>query len=86
MRLSSRRDRLGPNLPLFPVNGKTIITSKEALDLTAIPSRLLIIGGGVEGCEFAALVWWIGGTSRCGRTDADDSSDRRRRRDTPHDP
>ena len=49
-----------PNLPLFPVNGKTIITSKEALDLAEIPSRLLIIGGGVEGCEFAALYSGLG--------------------------
>ena len=49
-----------PNLPVFPVNGKTIITSKEALDLENIPSRLLIIGGGVEGCEFAALYGGLG--------------------------
>src|SRR5581483_10564410 len=26
-----------PNLPLFPVDGRRIITSKEALDLAAIP-------------------------------------------------
>ncbi len=49
-----------PNLPLFPVDGRDIITSKEALDMTAIPARLLIIGGGVEGCEFAALYSGLG--------------------------
>ncbi len=49
-----------PNLPLFPVDGRHIITSKEALDMTAIPARLLIIGGGVEGCEFAALYSGLG--------------------------
>ena len=49
-----------PNLPLFPVNGQTIMTSKEALDVADIPSRLLIIGGGVEGCEFAALYSGLG--------------------------
>jgi dihydrolipoamide dehydrogenase len=49
-----------PNLPLFPIDGKQIITSKEALDLTIIPASLLIIGGGVEGCEFASLYSGLG--------------------------
>ena len=49
-----------PNLPLFPIDGRQIITSKEALDLTEIPASLLIIGAGVEGCEFASLYGGIG--------------------------
>jgi dihydrolipoamide dehydrogenase len=49
-----------PNLPLFPVDGKQIITSKEALDLGSIPQSLLIVGGGVEGCEFASLYSGLG--------------------------
>ncbi|MGH7204764.1 MAG: dihydrolipoyl dehydrogenase [Nitrospiraceae bacterium] len=49
-----------PNLPLFPIDGGQIITSKEALDLTEIPASLLIIGAGVEGCEFASLYSGIG--------------------------
>lgn len=49
-----------PSLPLFPVDGKQIITSKEALDLGSVPKRLLIIGGGVEGCEFASLYSGLG--------------------------
>jgi dihydrolipoamide dehydrogenase len=49
-----------PNLPLFPIDGERIVTSKEALDLTSIPSSLLIIGGGVEGCEFASLYSGLG--------------------------
>jgi len=49
-----------PNLPLFPIDGRQIITSKEALDLTEIPASLLIIGAGVEGCEFASLYSGIG--------------------------
>ena len=49
-----------PNLPLFPVDGKQIITSKEALDLGSIPKSLLIVGGGVEGCEFASLYSGLG--------------------------
>jgi len=49
-----------PNLPMFPIDGQRIITSKEALDLTEVPARLLIVGGGVEGCEFAALYRGLG--------------------------
>jgi len=49
-----------PNLPLFPVDGKQIITSKEALDLGSVPKSLLIVGGGVEGCEFASLYSGLG--------------------------
>ncbi|NLL17542.1 MAG: dihydrolipoyl dehydrogenase [Clostridia bacterium] len=36
-------------------NGKTVITSNEALELEDIPKSLLIIGGGVIGCEFASI-------------------------------
>ena len=49
-----------PNLPQFPIDGTQILTSQQLLDLTAIPKRLLIIGGGVEGCEFAALYSGLG--------------------------
>jgi dihydrolipoamide dehydrogenase len=49
-----------PNLPMFPIDGQQIITSKEALDTTSIPASLLIVGGGVEGCEFAALYSGMG--------------------------
>ena len=49
-----------PDLPMFPVDGRLIITSKQALDLEQVPARLLIIGGGVEGCEFASLYSGLG--------------------------
>jgi dihydrolipoamide dehydrogenase len=49
-----------PEMPLFPVDGRRIITSKEALDQTYVPARVLIVGGGVEGCEFAAYFSGIG--------------------------
>ena len=49
-----------PNLPQFPIDGRQILTSQQLLDLTVIPRRLLIIGGGVEGCEFAALFSGLG--------------------------
>ncbi len=49
-----------PNLPLFPIDGRQIITSKEALDRDTIPGSLLIVGAGVEGCEFASLYSGLG--------------------------
>ncbi len=47
-------------LPLIRFNGKNIISSNELLNLTKIPSSLLVIGGGVIGCEFAALFSYLG--------------------------
>ncbi|WP_227765736.1 dihydrolipoyl dehydrogenase [Zhaonella formicivorans] len=41
-------------------NGKTVITSNEALELEAIPESLLVIGGGVIGCEFATIFAELG--------------------------
>lgn len=41
-------------------NGQTVVTSNEALAWQSIPSSLLIIGGGVIGCEFAVLYSSLG--------------------------
>src|SRR6266571_2453353 len=49
-----------PSLPTLPIDGTHVITSREALDLTTIPESLLIVGGGVEGCEFASLFSALG--------------------------
>ncbi len=49
-----------PQLSQFPLDGQTVISSKEALDLTDIPRSFLIVGGGVEGCEFACLFSGLG--------------------------
>lgn len=49
-----------PNLPQFPIDGRQIVTSQQILDLTQVPARLAILGGGVEGCEFAALYSGLG--------------------------
>ncbi len=49
-----------PNLPQFPIDGQRVITSREALDLSKAPASLLIVGGGVEGCEFASLYSGLG--------------------------
>jgi len=49
-----------PQLAQFPIDGKTIITSKQALDLESAPPRMLILGAGVEGCECASLFSGLG--------------------------
>ena len=49
-----------PALPNLALDGTAIISSREALDLTALPDSLLIVGGGVEGCEFASLFSVLG--------------------------
>jgi len=40
-------------IPNIPFDGQTIISSKEALSLAQIPKSMVIIGGGVIGCEMA---------------------------------
>jgi dihydrolipoamide dehydrogenase len=43
-------------LPGFDVDGKFVVTSDEFLDLSALPARATVIGGGAIGCEFASLL------------------------------
>ena len=40
-------------LPFAPFDGKTIISSREAMTLPTQPKRMAIIGAGAIGCEFA---------------------------------
>lgn len=42
-------------IPAFNIDLKDVITSTEALSLKGVPKSILIIGGGVMGCEFATL-------------------------------
>jgi len=42
-------------IPAFNIDGKDVITSTEALNLKSVPESMLIIGGGVMGCEFATI-------------------------------
>ncbi|MSU01062.1 NAD(P)/FAD-dependent oxidoreductase [Tissierella sp. DSM 105185] len=44
----------------IPIDGVNIITHKEAIDLTHIPKSITILGGNVEGIEFAALYAELG--------------------------
>ena len=47
-------------LPNMTIDGKTIITSDEAINLTNSPKSILILGAGVIGCEFASIFNAVG--------------------------
>lgn len=40
-------------LPALPIDHEVVITSKDALALREVPSRVVIVGGGATGAEFA---------------------------------
>ena len=42
-------------IPAFPFDGKRVLSSDDALSVEAIPRSLIIVGGGVIGCEFAMI-------------------------------
>lgn len=43
-------------LPAFPFDEKTVLSSNGALMLDELPERMVILGGGVIGCEFAHIL------------------------------
>ncbi|MBC7385104.1 MAG: dihydrolipoyl dehydrogenase [Cryobacterium sp.] len=43
-------------LPFLKFDGKTVVSSTEALELTKVPEKLIVIGGGVIGLEMGS-VW-----------------------------
>ena len=43
-------------IPGFDIDGKLIVTSDQLLSITKIPSRVVIIGGGAIGAEFASAL------------------------------
>ena len=49
------------SLPGLEVDGERVITSEHALRLDRVPSSVVVLGGGVIGCEFAS-VWASFGT------------------------
>lgn len=47
-------------LPALSFDGETVISSKEALGLDDIPKSMVIVGGGVIGCEMACVYAAVG--------------------------
>jgi dihydrolipoamide dehydrogenase len=47
-------------LPGFEVDGTTVVTSDEFLDLSVLPATAAVIGGGAIGCEFASMLCDMG--------------------------
>ena len=47
-------------LPGFDVDGRWVLTSDEFLDLEKLPASVVVVGGGVVGCEFASLLADLG--------------------------
>ncbi len=44
----------------IPFDGRLVVDSDDVLTLTAIPKRLVVIGGGVIGCEYAGIFAALG--------------------------
>lgn len=42
-------------IPVFPFDGEKILSSNHAINPDSIPEKLLIVGAGVIGCEFAFI-------------------------------
>ncbi|CAN5456302.1 dihydrolipoyl dehydrogenase [soil metagenome] len=47
-------------IPTFKFDGKKIICAREAVSLTSVPKRLLVIGGGVIGLELGSVYQKLG--------------------------
>ncbi|MCY2928530.1 MAG: dihydrolipoyl dehydrogenase [Planctomycetota bacterium] len=47
-------------VPGWPTDPNVVCTSDEALHWSSLPKRLLIVGGGVIGCEFACMMRQFG--------------------------
>jgi dihydrolipoamide dehydrogenase len=43
------------DIPGLPADGRKILSSNDALEVQVVPKSLLIVGGGVIGCEFAFI-------------------------------
>lgn len=42
-------------LPVLPIDGTTVITTDEIIALTESPRRIIIVGAGIIGCEYAFI-------------------------------
>jgi dihydrolipoamide dehydrogenase len=45
------------NVPDFPFDHSQILSSNDILEIKSVPEEIMIIGGGVIGCEFAFIFW-----------------------------
>ena len=48
------------NIPAFAFDGERILSSNHLLSLDAVPASIVIVGGGVIGCEFACILSALG--------------------------
>ncbi|MCM2283911.1 MAG: dihydrolipoyl dehydrogenase [Desulfobacula sp.] len=48
------------DVPAFPFDHERIVSSNDVLELAEIPKSLVIVGGGVIGCEFACIFSALG--------------------------
>jgi dihydrolipoamide dehydrogenase len=49
-------------LPIFDFSDPLVMTSDELLAIESVPERLVVVGGGVIGCEFATVFAELGST------------------------
>jgi len=48
------------SVPAFPFDGRRILSSNHILEIEKVPESILIVGGGVIGCEFACILSAMG--------------------------
>ena len=48
------------SIPTFPFDGERILSSDDAINLQEVPESILILGGGIIGCEFAFILNSLG--------------------------
>ncbi len=48
------------SVPAFPFDGRLILSSNHILEIEQVPESMVIVGGGVIGCEFACILSAMG--------------------------
>ncbi|MBF0199944.1 MAG: dihydrolipoyl dehydrogenase [Desulfamplus sp.] len=48
------------NIGAFPFDGESVLSSNDLLELDHVPDSIVIVGGGVIGCEFACILSALG--------------------------
>jgi dihydrolipoamide dehydrogenase len=46
--------------PAFPLDGRVVMTSREALETPSVPGSVVVVGAGAVGCEFAGFYAGMG--------------------------